>query len=216
MGKRKPKTVQADAVIANGLTIKQRLFIDHYIVCMNATEAARLAGYEGEETTLANTGSQNLRNPYVLREIDSRLKPFTMAANETLIHITDIARSDITDAMNSMGAIDPIEAKRRGKSHLIKRLKTKVTTITEKDGSEREIIETEVEMYDRLDALKTLAKFHSLLIDRVRTEDWRTDIIKLLHEGAITPDQLEAELGTEIARELITAQSLSSVNAGEG
>ena len=204
--RKQPK--QVIEVIDNGLTIKQRLFIDHYIICMNATEAARLAGYEGEETTLANTGSQNLRNPYVLREIDSRLKPFTMAANETLIHNTDIARGDISDAMNSLGGIDPLEAKRRGKSHLIKRFKTKVTTITEKDGSEREIIETEIEMYDRLDALKTLAKFHSLLIDRVRQEDWRTDVIKLLREGMITPEQLEAELGTEIARELVTAVSL--------
>ncbi len=213
--KRKPKPKQVIEVLDNGLTIKQRLFIDNYIVCMNATEAARLAGYEGEETTLANTGSQNLRNPYVLREIDNRLKSFTMSANEVLIHLTDIARGDIADAMNSVGGIDPMEAKRRGKSHIIKRFKDKVTTITEKDGSEKEIIETEVEMYDRLDALKTLAKFHSLLIDRVRQEDWRTDIIKLLQEGKITPEQVEQELGYDIARELTATVIIPSVNAGD-
>lgn len=218
--KRKSQPQQTIEVVR--LTIKQRLFIDHYIICMNGTEAARLAGYEGDDSTLAVTSSQNLRNHNVLRELDNRLKSFTMSANEVLIHITDIARGDIGDALTSSGEIDPLEAKRRGKSHLIKRFKKKTKTITttneKKNGEgESEILEdeTEIEMYDRLDALKTLAKFHSLLIDRVRQEDWRTDIIKLLQEGAITPEQIEAELGTEIARELVTTVVLPSVNAGE-
>jgi phage terminase small subunit len=213
--KRKPK--QEIEVVDNGLTIKQRLFIDHYIVCMNATEAARLAGYEGDSATLAVMGSQNLRNHNVLREIDTRLNKFTMSANEVLIQLTDIARGDIADAVNALGGIDVTEAVRRGKSGNIKRFKTKTTTTIGKgkDDDDTEVFEAEIEMYDRLDALKTLAKFHSLLIDRVRQEDWRTDIIKLLQEGAITPEQIEAELGTEIARELVTTVVLPSVNAGE-
>lgn len=209
--KRKPKTVKPDEIIeSDGLTIKQRLFIDHYIVCMNGTEAARLAGYEGNEATLANMASQNLRNHYILRALDGRLNAFSMSANEVLIRLTDIARGDIGDALNSSGGIDPLEAKQRGKSHLIKRFKTK--TITTEDS---DINEAEVEMYDAQAALTTLMKFHGLLVDRVKVDDWRSDIIALLKDGKVTPKQVQHELGIEIAQELFNAVGIQRTDAGE-
>src|SRR5690349_6208578 len=185
----KRKTVKASVIIdPDFLDVQMLSFVNHYIVCMNGTEAARLAEYSGDDATLAVQATRLLRNAKVLREIDNRLKQFSMSANEVLIHLTDIARGDIADALDNSGAIDPLEAKRRGKSHLIKRFKHKTKTITTTNddgdnGSEILEDETEIEMYDRLDALKTLAKYHSLLIDRVRQEDWRTDIVKLLQEG---------------------------------
>lgn len=211
---RKPKTVKADAievVESDGLTIKQRLFLDHYIVCMNGTEAARLAGYEGNEATLANMASQNLRNHYILRELDRRLNAFAMSPNEVLVRLTDIARGDIADSLNSAGGIDPLEAKRIGKSHLIKRFKTK--TVTSEDS---DIHEAEIEMYDAQAALNTLLKFHGLLVDRVKVEDWRTDIIALLKEGKVTQEQVRDELGNSLAEELFIASEIRSINAGEG
>jgi len=223
MAKRKPQgqprkrkvAPPTDTINHNGLTIKQQLFVDHYIVCMNGTEAARLAGYGGDDAALAAAASRLLRNVNILRHVDARLNQYAMSANEVLIHLTDIARGDITDALNSLGGIDPLEAKRRGKSHIIKAFKTKVTTITEKGGDEREIVEDEIEMYDRLDALKTLAKFHALLVDRVRNEDWRTDIIQLLKEGRVTPAQLEAEIGYELATDIIASVVISGATSGE-
>lgn len=189
---------------ANGLTIKQRQFVDHYILCMNGTEAARRAGYDGNEATLAVVASQNLRNHKILRELDRRLSDYTMQANELLVHLTDIARGDIGDVLNSMGGIDPLEAKRRGKSHLIKRYKTKTVT-----GDDEEIFEAEVEMYDRLDALKTLAKFHSLLVDRIKIDDWRSELIQLLREGKVQPQDVRQELGDDLASELFKLAGIS-------
>jgi hypothetical protein len=189
---------------ANGLTIKQRLFVDHYILCMNGTEAARRAGYDGDGATLAVVASQNLRNHKILRELERRLADHTMQANELLVHLTDIARGDIGDVVNSMGGIDPLEAKRRGKSHLIKRYKTK--TITSDD---EEVFEAEVEMYDRLDALKTLAKFHSLLVERVKIDDWRSELIQLLKEGKVQPQDVIQELGDDLAAQLFKLAGIS-------
>jgi len=183
-------------------------FVDAYIVCMNGTEAARQAKYGGDDATLAVTASRLLRNHKVLSEIDRRLKQFTMPANEVLIHLTDIARGDIGDMLSVAGGIDATEARRRGKSHLIKRLKVKTVT-----SDDQEIIETEIELYDRLDALKTLAKFHMLLVDRVRQEDWRTDVIALLRDGKLTPEQVKHELGTELAQELFAAVGLPVTSA---
>jgi hypothetical protein len=200
MTKRKPKPVEVSAIEVvdhDGLTIKQRLFVDHYIICMNGTEAARLAGYDGDNAQLAVIASQNLRKLNVSRALDARLNAFTMSANEVLIRLTDIARGDVGDAMNSAGAIDPSEARRRGKTHLIKKIKTKTITT-----EEEEIHETEIEMYDAQAALTTLLKFHGLLVDRVKHEDWRTDIIALYRDGKVTQEQIRNELGDELAQEL--------------
>ncbi len=197
------------------LTAKEQRFIDEYIVCLNGTEACARAGYAGNRDVLAVTGHRMLRKPKITRAIQDRLEAKAMPANEVLTQLTDISRNDMGDVLNSFGGIDIAEAMRRGKTNQIKRFKSKVTTITEKDGTEREIIETEIEMYDRQAALNTLAKYHSLLIDRVRQEDWRTDIIKLLQDGRITPEQVEQELGYDIARELTATVIIPSVNAGE-
>lgn len=193
--KPKAKNVKADAIIMvdDGLSPQMRLFVDHYIITMNGTESARLAKYSGDDATLAATASRLLRNDKVIRELDSRLKQFTMTANEILIRLTDVARGDIADALNSYGGIDPLEAKRRGKSHLIKRFKKKTKTITtasgEGDGEqESEILEdeTEIEMYDALDALKTLAKYYNLInTSTVKIEDWKSQAIADIKAGNV-------------------------------
>jgi len=217
MAKRKIKTVKPTEIVeSDGLTIKQRLFIDHYIVCMNGTEAARLAGYEGNDVTLASVASQNLRNHKVLRVVEDRLNAFTMSANEVLIRLTDIARGDIGDVLNSMGGIDPLEAKQRGKSHLIKKFKTKSVTTTSQNGKDdTDMYEAEVEMYDAQAALTTLMKFHGLLVDRVKVDDWRSDIIALLKDGKVTPEQVQHELGIELAQELFNTVGIQRTDAGE-
>lgn len=206
MAKRKPKNVKASEIVLvdNGLTIKQRLFIDHYIVCMNGTEAARRAGYDGDAASLAVIASTNLRNVNITRDIDARLKSFTMTANEVLIHLTDIARGDLADAVNSMGGIDVTEAIRRGKSGNIKRFKTKTII-----GEDEEIHEAEVEMYDRLDALKTLAKFHSLLVNRIQVDDWHTQALADIKAGKLTFEMLANGFDTQFATELFAAAGVS-------
>lgn len=58
------------------LTEKQRRFVEAYMgeAAGNATEAARLAGYKGSDTTLCAVGSENLRKPLVARAIESAQK----------------------------------------------------------------------------------------------------------------------------------------------
>lgn len=203
-------TEEESAIGTDGLTIKQRLFIDHYIVCMNGTEAARRAGYNGDDVTLASTASQNLRNHKITREIDRRLNSFSMSANEVLIRLTDIARGDIGDVIGAVGNADITEAKRRGKSHIVKRFKSK--TFTTDDG---ETHETEVEMYDALDALKTLAKFHALLVDRVKVDDWRSQAIEDIKAGRLTYGQLATAFSDSLAAELFASAGVS-VQIGTG
>ena len=55
------------------LTDKQIMFIECYIQTLNATEAARRAGYKGNDNTLASVGSENLQKPAIREWIDARL-----------------------------------------------------------------------------------------------------------------------------------------------
>lgn len=52
------------------LTLKQQKFLDAY--AGNATEAARLAGYTGNDQTLAVTGSRLLKHPQIRAHLDAR------------------------------------------------------------------------------------------------------------------------------------------------
>ena len=65
------------------MTKKQKSFVEHYNG--NGTEAAKLAGYAGSRAVLAQTASDNLRNPDIRSALDARitsdLEPFV--ANRT-------------------------------------------------------------------------------------------------------------------------------------
>ena len=186
------------------LTGMQKLWADAYIITLNQTESSRLAGYDGDDNALAVQGYYNIRNPKIMAYINERLEQHAMSAQEVLIRLTDIARADIADALNEFGAIDPLEAKRRGKSHLIKRFKTKVTTITEKGGDERVIEEYEIEMHDALKAQELLAKYHDL-VNRVKIETWQDKVIADIRAGKLTFEALSRGFDPDMATQLFLA-----------
>ena len=53
------------------LTPKQELFIQYYMISLNATESAIKAGYK--EKTAFVIGYENLKKPYIAKEIETRL-----------------------------------------------------------------------------------------------------------------------------------------------
>lgn len=164
------------------LTGKQKKFIDEYLIDFNATRSAIAAGYS--ERTAHAVGWENLRKPSIKSEIDTRLDEVRMSKSETLRRISDIAAGDVADFMEitTMGwnvslllhdengelVLDEKTNKpiHNPKTKLIKKLKQKVTTINGKDGEDKEIIETEIELYSAADALVTMAKHHKLIGDK--------------------------------------------------
>lgn len=56
----------------NKLTPKQQLFVSEYLKTGNATEAARRAGYKGNDVTLCAVGAENLRKPQVAEAINEK------------------------------------------------------------------------------------------------------------------------------------------------
>lgn len=166
--------------MSSDLTGKQQAFINSYLgeARFNATEAARLAGYEGNDVTLAAVGYENLRKPQIASEINARINEAAMSSHEVLDRLTRIARGEVVDFLDEDGKFDLKRARRLKKAGLLKKIKSKRTSkqidsITEGDEDSRETLETalvyeevEFELYSAHEALRDLGKYHKLFTEK--------------------------------------------------
>jgi phage terminase small subunit len=78
------------------LTLKQKLFVEAYLgrAAGNATEAARVAGYAGDDATLAQVGHENLRKPEISAAVQCRVSQASMETQEILLELSRVARMD--------------------------------------------------------------------------------------------------------------------------
>jgi len=145
--------------MANELTDKQRLFVEHYLACLNATEAAKRAGYS--LASARQIGSENLSKPYIKAEIDARIEEAAMSSKEVVANVTSLARLDLSPFIKFNGrsktpALDTKALIEAGYGHAIKGIvKTKFGT--------------NVELHDRFAALQLMGKHHKLFVDRTET-----------------------------------------------
>ena len=81
------------------LTPKQKTFCDKYLVCGNATQAAKEAGYS--ERTAYRTGADNLKKPQILEYIQKRQKQIEDAriadVAEVMRFLTSVMRGEVKD-----------------------------------------------------------------------------------------------------------------------
>jgi phage terminase small subunit len=150
-----------------GLTKKQRVFIEEYLQCWNAAEAARRAGYS--ERTARNQASRLLAKANIQEEVQKRISDKAMSADEVLQRLADMARGDVGDFFDieKMSFHLSLEkAKELGLTHLIKKVKQRTTITQKKDGDEEENHWIEVELHDAQAALVHLGRHHKLFTDK--------------------------------------------------
>ncbi len=63
------------------LSNKQRVFVDEYLICLNASEAARRAGYNGKSNVI---GSQIMSYPHIKQAIQDRLAEISNGVDDTI------------------------------------------------------------------------------------------------------------------------------------
>lgn len=159
-----------------GLTRKQRIFVDEYLKCWNASEAARLAGYS--KRTAGSIGAENLTKPEIATEIKKRLDVSAMSADEVIQSIGDIGRADISDfiEIDEKGHIknlDFAKAKKAGKLGLIKSITPTANGL-------------KIELHDKMRALELMGKHHGLFMDKIdiTTDGEKLNIIRIIeHDG---------------------------------
>lgn len=134
------------------LTDKQRVFVETYLTCWNATEAAKQAHYAAP----GQQGHRLLKNVEIQAEIARRVADKAMTADEVLLRLADQARGSMEDFLDDAGDIDLGLARENKKLHLLK-----ARSIT-KEGER-------IELYSAQSALELLARHHGLLVDRQET-----------------------------------------------
>ncbi len=161
------------------LSNKQQAFINEYLKCWNATEAAKKAGYS--ETSARISGSKNMSNANISAEIERRIAEMTMEANEVLIRLGNQARGSIGDfgTVDGDGNFSLNFAKDTADMSLVKKIKhTRKTYVGKDDNEPNETVDYyEFELYDSQSALVHIGKHHGIFAKDKKVEiSWRDKV----------------------------------------
>ncbi len=95
----------------NKLTTKQKVFVEEYLVDLNATQAAIRAGYS--KKTAKEIGHENLTKPhiaeYVMQAKQNRSKETNIDATYVLRRLKEIDELDVIDILKDDGTLKPIK-----------------------------------------------------------------------------------------------------------
>lgn len=137
------------------LTAKQERFVLEYLVSLNATQAAILAGYSKKTANV--TGPQNLVKPSIRARIDAELQRIKSAkiadAEEVLQLLTQAARGEIEEDV----------------------------VITYPDGGYK-IKQKKLPARDKVRAMELLGKRYALFTDNMVTREEAPRIVDDVHE----------------------------------
>lgn len=165
-----PENTDGDVVEDDGLTMRQRLFVDAITgpALGNATRAAEIAGYRSDNHhALQVTASETLNKPVVQEAIAHRFAQKKLSPEWAKATLADIASSSFANYMtidaSGNAAIDFAKASAAGAIGHIQEVTEEVLKTTEGGA---QVIRRKVKLHDRSKALGMLLKFHGLLIDR--------------------------------------------------
>lgn len=154
----------------NKLTPRLSVFVEEYLRCWNASEAARRAGFKGKY--LHTNASKLLQNTTVAAQIRRRITEIAMSADEVLLRLAQHARGDFSPFLREDGAIDLMSEQAKAAIGLLKKVKVKERILFTKGNDEPvKEIETEIELHDPQAALVHLGRHHKLFTDKMEMDD---------------------------------------------
>lgn len=96
--------------MAGKLTAKQRAFVDEYLVDLNASAAARRAGYS--DRTAYRTGADNLRKPQIAAAIEAaqaaRAKRTEVTADRVVEELAKVGFANLLDYFHLTSEGEPV------------------------------------------------------------------------------------------------------------
>lgn len=145
------------------MTLKQRLFTEYYLTTGNATEAARRAGYQGDDNCIGTIASNLMNHNEEIKEaISERVELAAMEADEVLGRIAMIARSDVFDFLDlgefGSPTINLSKGRNAGRGLCVKEI------IPTRSG-------IRLKLHDPMTALQILAKTTGVLKDAISGEE---------------------------------------------
>jgi hypothetical protein len=162
------------------LTDQQKSFVEEYLACWNAAEAARRAGYSAK--TARHQASRLLTIANIRAVIDKRLTEKAMSADEVLARLTEIARADLRDILRVDATGNPtgFDLSPDKPLYLVKKVRI----------AETELGRTvSIELHDVQSALVKMGEYYKLFVQRHEV-DVTSAIIKRMRELGLTADAI--------------------------
>lgn len=149
---------------------KQRRFVAEYLVDLNATEAAKRAGYSAK--TAHSQGSRLLEDAEIRQAVaDGKARQLASAdltAARVLEEIRRLSFSDLRGMFDAQGNLRPIHTLTAEQAACIGSLEVVKKNITAGDGEVDTVIK--IKTWDKTRSLEMLAKHFGLLVEKVKHE----------------------------------------------
>lgn len=182
--------------------VRSEVFVEKYLTCWNATQAAREAGYKNPN----KIGPRKLVEVGIQQAIKERLKDLQASADEVIIRLTNHSRASIEYFLDESNEISLEVARQNNALGLIKKLKR--TRRTEPRGKDQEpvvITTLEIELHDAQSATVQMGKIRGLFVEKSQEMNWENEIIELLKTGKLTQARLWKELPNDAGRLIIAS-----------
>jgi phage terminase small subunit len=143
------------------ITVRHQLFAEAYVKNgMNATEAARAAGYTGSTGVLATLGARALKNATVRDWIQANLRQEGIESTEVLGLLVKHLRGDMTNFVTATGDVRlDLEAARAGKRlGIVQQLEVEEDSYTTDDGVTHTKLKKKIKLYSSQDAADKLCR----------------------------------------------------------
>lgn len=157
------------------LTDKQKKFVDEYLICLNATEAAIRAGYS--KKTAGSVGHENLKKPEIEKAIAEKQKKLQEKTEITTERVLDeyakLAFSQLPGIANYSGgymSLEDFENLTDAQRACIKDFECTTEKQIDPSGEVVPVSKVKVKLHDKMKALDSIARHLGLFNGKVGAE----------------------------------------------
>lgn len=151
-----------------GLTAKQQMFVQEYLVDLNATQAAIRAGYS--KKTAAFIGAENLKKPKIAAHVEAAMAERSLrteiTADNVLKELAKIGFADIRRLFTPGGNLIPVSDLDDEAAACLASIEITSRKVRGGDDDEHEEV-SKVKLWDKRAALVDLGRHLKLFTDKV-------------------------------------------------
>lgn len=187
------------------LSLRERVFVQEYLVDSDATKAASRAGYSIGLDSTDPTPDQLITRPDIASAILSGREQKASRANmqrETVLHeVSMLALSSLDHyVIDDNGYVRLAEGAPEGAIKALQSSRRRVSTRTDKDGSVTKTVDTEIKLWDKVGPLRLMGREVGLFADRIEHVGKNGGAIQLADVSKLSNEELKRQL-LELAAE---------------